>query len=163
MGGKIVSIFVLALLVFPFVSADIIISLLPLDPGVSMFLIIPVVLIESLFAYLIVKKMFKTKIKFLPVLGMLFLANVITTLIGWSLLFNDVYFLSAYRGSVNVESFLGIIGLFLLTSAIETPAIYLLIKKNSKESIKISIITSLIANFVSYLLLILFVVVGNVG
>ncbi len=159
MNIRLIIILFLSLLIFPLISADIAISLLPLSPAVSIFFIIPIVLIESAIAYFVVKKIYKVKINFFAVLGMFLLFNIITALIGLVFISNGIEFVYAYSGGVNIGSFLGLVGIFLLTAIIESLAIYILIKKK-KNALKISLITSLIVNFVSYLLLILFAFFG---
>jgi len=143
----------LGILLMPFAKADVIMPFLPVFySSLALFLFIPVVFIEGAIAYFLLKKY---KVKFWYLILVFFIANLVSTLVGFLLSMNE-FFATAIGiyGSLNVYNPIAVLILAILTILIEAVVIYLFLKKKIKNPVSKSINISLVVNVVSYLLII---------
>jgi len=157
MKNKLFIISILAsLFVIPFVSADIYAPYLSTiyTLNITLFLI-PIALLEGIIAYFLFKKSYTLELKFWYLLVMFLVANIVSSLVGFLLIFVLPY------GSKNITPVfhLLLIPVYLASVVVEIPLIYLFIRKKTIEAWKISTVTSLLANLTSYFLIFLLMMI----
>ncbi len=146
------------LFMIPLVRADIAVPYLESFYRVqALFLLIPIILLEGIFAYYLFKKSYNLEMKFWYPLVIFLVANIVSTLLG-ALFAGDI--LPFGFGSWIIESLL-LIPAYLISSLVELPIIYLFMRKKTEEAWKVSSITSFLANLLSYLLIIVFMLVNG--
>jgi len=167
--NKLYFISVLIFLIIPFISADVAIPLLPLGIEYGILLLIPIIIVETLIGYFLVKRIYKFAVSF----GILFLIfsimNIITYFVGF-LLMSYFQFNVLEQGSSGISGnsaplifenlfILKYLFLLILTSVIEWPGIYFGIKKKTENPWVKSMYISLLVNLVSYILMLLFFII----
>lgn len=113
-------------------------------------LLIPIVLIEGVVAYFLIKRFFGFRISIWRALLIFLVANIFSSILG----FLSGFFIRFYASSI--LDFLG--GLFIgyfITAVVETPVIHLFIRNKTSKSLIDSGKISVIVNIFSYLLIFL--------
>jgi hypothetical protein len=124
--------------------------------NITIFLI-PIVFLEGIFAYFLFKKSYQLELKFWYPLVIFLVANILSSLVGFLLMFVLPY------GSKNITPVfhLLLIPAYLASALVEIPLVYLFIRKKTTEAWKISSVTSLLANLISYFLIFLLMTTGS--
>jgi len=146
-------ILIFALLLLPgFVLAD---SAIPVFIDFYGFMgvifLIPVILLETIAAYLIIfrNKYFETN--FWKILGIFAIANVASTIIGYAL-----SSLIGYNVKSSIGYFYVIIPAFILSVIIEWGILYLFVKKKREDAPRFSLKLAIITNCISYAAIVIF-------
>lgn len=135
-------------LLIPSVRADIYVPFMMSINTLSIFLMIPILIIEGTAAYFIAKRFMRFEIPMKLSLGIFFLANVISWLVG---------VFAAYLipfGSKDILAYMWVlIPSYLITSVVETPVVYAFIRKRCKNPLVKSVVISFLVNLFSYILM----------
>ncbi|MEA3255290.1 MAG: hypothetical protein U9Q22_05600 [Candidatus Altiarchaeota archaeon] len=132
---------------------------------IGTFLFIPIVLIEALFIYFLIKRFFKFKISFLRAILISLLANICSTIFGFFISFlNFIVFLplmlipftkpiawSIFDPDNALSLFLSLFIAYVTTSLVETPVLHRFIRNKTKKTLIDSGKISFLVNASSYL------------
>ena len=110
--------------------------------------IIPIILIESTIIYLLLHRtaIFNYKIKYRSCLLIFLIANLLTTIIGM--------FYPFINSNLNNSHLKSIIIMYIITVILEVPILYVFLKNHINKPVMGTISLSIVANFLSYLFII---------
>ena len=146
------------LLTIPLVKADMYMPYLAEVYQASLtILLIPIILVEGILAYFLLRKNFNLEVKLWYPLVIFFVANIVSTLFGIPL---SVLLPFGSKMATLVFHLL-LIPAFILSFLIEIPVIYLFIKKKTEDAWRLSAILSLLTNLVSYALIFIFMILTS--
>lgn len=153
---------IVSLFLIPFVSANLVINRIPgLYGRSSLILLIPVIFIEALIAYSLIKRYYGG-IGFWYSFLIFSVANITSFIIGF--INSSFLYEHSYGGIFSLSFITSFFALFVATLVIEMIVIYLFIRKIIEKPFDRAFIISLIVNLISYSLLFIFIVISfNIG
>tara|TARA_Y100000310_G_C20654160_1_gene801116 strand:- start:257 stop:715 length:459 start_codon:yes stop_codon:yes gene_type:complete len=140
------------------VSADVYTPYLGQIYGISITIfLIPIILIEGIATYFLLKKLYNLEIKLWHILIVFLIANILSALIGF--IFSGFFPIGSRTVTPNRSLLLALA--FFISSLVEFPIIYAFLRKKTREALKISVFSSFLVNLISYIMIFFLMLTTN--